>query len=568
MVTLLYKKNVKQIKDPAYSELYRQVQVFKWLEAQNAVSDEQILTLITNLIPLGEAGKNIALAFLGKHDCKADVDELFTKCKGKPIATYETFAILGYDGLIPEEYGSPVEELQALKKSKDMANRGLYYSERGQLRINANTFATYVLSRLELVYVLGQGFFHYEDSGKWQQIDDVELGKRCRDILHEVEDDIWTQSWHGEYMAALRLEAKQVSRMDQDHRYINLKNGMLNLSSLELVPHDPIYYSTVQTPIDYNASAACPRFEAFLSSVFEDDQERIDLVQEIMGYSLTKDRRLQKAFIFYGVGANGKSVLADVISKVVGLENTSHVPLSKLMDRFGLDNLPGKTVNISTETELGEKHLNTQNFKAITGADTVNIEQKYRDSFSCELFCKLLILVNSLPRTKDHSHGYYRRLVIVPFHRVFTEAEQDRDLLSKLVEELEGILLFALQGYQRLLTNNHRLTVCKEAERALAVYKEEQNPVLVFMREELKFVDGASVKRKEVHSAFQVWARQNELNEFCGMAHQKFWALFRAAAPEVGYDFFTKKIKGEVFLDKVALNGAGRPPRNSMSVLD
>lgn len=568
MVVLLQKNKTKKIKDPTYSELYRQIQVFKWLEAQSEVSEEQILALITNLIPLGEAGKNISLAFLGRHDCKADLDGLFEKCKGKPIATYETFAILGYDGLIPEEYGSPVEELQALKKSKDMANRGLYYSERGHLRINANTFATYVLHRLELVYVLGQGFFHYENSGKWQQIDDVELGKRCRDILHEVEDGIWTQSWHGEYMAALRLEVLQLNGMDRGDKFINVQNGMLDLKTMKLKPHAPEYYSTIQTPIHYNPNATCPKFEAFLHSIFEGDQERIDLMQEIMGYALTKDMRLQKAFLFHGIGSNGKSVLADIIRHIAGEDNVSHVPLNKLGERFGLDNLPGKTVNISTETELGEKHLNTQNFKAITGADTINVEKKYQDSFSCELFCKLVILVNRLPATKDHSHGYYRRLVIVPFNRVFTEAEQDRDLLSKLLEELDGILAFALLGYKRLIENNHRLTTCSAAESALNEYKEEQNPVLVFMRKELTFADNASVKRKEVYSAFQVWARQNEFNEFSGMGRQKFWDLFRAGASEVGYDFRTKKIKGEVFLDKVALNGSGRPPCKSMSILD
>jgi len=147
------------------------------------------------------------------------------------------------------------------------------------------------------------------------------------------------------------------------------------------------------------------------------------------------------------VGANGKSVLAEVIRHIAGPDNVSNVPLAKLTDRFGLDNLPGKTVNISTENELGDKHLNTQNFKAITGGDVVNVEQKYKDSFSCELFCKLLISVNQLPKTLDHSHGYYRRLVIVPFQKVFREEEQDPNLLDKLLTELEGILVFALEGY-------------------------------------------------------------------------------------------------------------------------
>ena len=568
MVNALNKSSKKRIQEPTYKELCRHLPVFRWLAQKSKLSDHQMLALFTNLAQLGEDGKEIAQFFLDKHGHKVDVDELYEKCQGKPIATYESFALLGYDGYIPEEYDSPIEELLDLKKSKDMANRGLYYSERGQLRINANTFAAYVLHRLELVFVLGQGFFLYEASGKWRPIDDVELGKRCRDILHEVEDGIWIQSWHGEYMAALRLEVPQLNSLDRGDEFINVQNGMLDLRTMNLRPHAPEYYSTIQTPIRYNSNATCPKFEAFLHSIFEGARERIDLMQEIMGYVLTKDMRLQKAFIFHGIGSNGKSVLADIIRHIAGGDNVSHAPLNKLGERFGLDNLPGKTVNISTENELGEKHLNTQNFKAITGADTINVERKYQDSFSCELFCKLVVLVNRLPTTKDHSHGFYRRLVIVPFNRVFTEAEQDRDLLSKLLGELEGILAFALRGYKRLIENNHRLTICSAAERALNEYKEEQNPVLVFMRKELTFADNASVKRKEVYSAFQVWARQNEFNEFSSMGRQRFWDLFRAGASEVGYDFLTKKIKGEVFLDKVALNGTGRPPRNSMSVLD
>lgn len=555
MVKLLNKDSVKHIKEPKYGELFRELPVFRWLEAQNELSDDQMLALLTNLAPLGEEGKAIANVFLEKHNHKADLDNLFEKCRGKPIATYESFAFLGYTGYMPGKYDSPVDELQALKKSKDRENRGLYYSEKGQLRINANTFASYVLSRFDLVYVLTQGFYIYESTGRWRKIEELELEKLCREILHEAEEGIWRQAWHGEYMAALRLEAKQVSEMDQKHHFINLKNGMLHLPSLELVPHDPSYYSTVQNSINYNPSATCPKFEAFLGSIFENDKERISLVQEVMGYVLTKDRRLQKAFIFYGVGANGKSVLADVIGKLAGAASTAHVPLSKLMDRFGLDNLPGKTVNISTENELGEKHLNTQNFKAITGADTVNVEQKYKDSFSCQLYCKLLILVNSLPRTKDHSHGYYRRLVIVPFNKVFTEAEQDRDLLSKLLPELEGILLFALQGYQRLLRNNHQLSACKQSDLALAAYKEEQNPVLTFIQEELRYPAESSIKRSELHPAFRNWALRNGYDDFSGISRQKFWDLFRAGGTELGLALSTKKIKGDVYLENLEFRG-------------
>ena len=109
----------------------------------------------------------------------------------------------------------------------------------------------------------------------------------------------------------------------QDLHFINLRNGMIDLRTMDLEPHHPSYYSTVQVPVKYNPDAKCPQFKRFLESVFDGDQERINLVQEIMGYVLTKERRLQKAFIFYGVGANGKSVLAEVIRHIAGPDNVS-----------------------------------------------------------------------------------------------------------------------------------------------------------------------------------------------------------------------------------------------------
>lgn len=396
----------------------------------------------------------------------------------------------------------------------------------------------------------------------------MELEKACRGILHEVEDAIWRNSWHGEYMSALKLEVDHLAIMDQAKDLINLKNGMLDLCTLTLMPHAPEYYSTVQIPINYNPEATCSGFHAFLESIFDEDQERIALVQEIMGYCLTKDVRLQKAFIFHGIGSNGKSVLANVICHMVGKENTSHVPLSRLSERFGLDNLPGKTVNISTENELGEKHFNTQNFKSITGTDVINVEQKYKDSFSCRLFCKLIVLANKLPTTKDHSHGFYRRIVIVPFNRVFIEKEQDKNFLAKLLTELDGILSFALRGYQRLVLNNHQLTVSSFAEKALAAYKEQQNPVLLFMREQLTFVPEESTERKLVYPAFQRWARKNDLNEFAGITRQAFWNLFRAGAAEVGYEPTTKKIQGNIYLNGVALNEVGKSPKRPIELFD
>ncbi|NLJ74373.1 MAG: DNA primase [Firmicutes bacterium] len=542
----------KDLKHGLELTFFHEIPVFRWFSEMDDPSEEQLEAFISNLAVLGKGGKHIAELYFTKRGLdQSYLQRLYQDVSDKPTASYETFRYLGFNGDIPDEFHSPAEELKAIKKSHEMDVRGLYYTDRGHVGLNANVFASYILERINLILVPGRGYFYYEDLfGKWCPINERDLGKICRDILHEAVETCWCSTWHSEYLKALQLEVKQVDELDTSLEFINLRNGMLKLDTLELFPHSPKYYSSVQIKIDFDPNATCPKFIEFLSAIFDQDEERIQLIQELMGYMVTKDMRLQKAVIFHGRGANGKSVLAEIIRLIAGPENTSHVPLNRLSSRFGLDDLPGKTVNISAENELGDQYLNTQQFKSIVGQDVVNLEVKYRDSCSIRLFCKLLILVNKLPKTQDHSHGYYRRLIIVPFDRVFSQEEQDKDLTDKLIQELNGILLFALQGYQRLLKNDLTLTESKMVREALKNYKEQQNPVIEFIREEVKHAPGVNLKRSLLHPAYQIWCRKHGYEDL-GLG--RFWDLFRSAEAELGLTFPVSKIKGIYHLNNVEL---------------
>ena len=102
--------------DPTYGDLYKEIEVFQWLESQQNPSTDQTRALITNLAPLGEEGLDIARAFLDKHGRAHQLDSLLESCKKLPVANYQTFALLGFDGDLPKGYANPLEELKALKK--------------------------------------------------------------------------------------------------------------------------------------------------------------------------------------------------------------------------------------------------------------------------------------------------------------------------------------------------------------------------------------------------------------------------------------------------------------------
>ena len=242
----------------------------------------------------------------------------------------------------------------------------------------------------------------------------------------------------------------------------------------------------------------------YLETVFEGDHERISLVQEIFGYCLTADTKLQKFFIFYGNGSNGKSVLANVMRKVIGKDNCSSSTLEQLSKQFGAQVIQDKRLNISGESDSSGNTLNTQQLKLITGEDMIQVESKFKNPIMIRPYVKLVVLSNHYPTTEDTSDGFLRRCLFIPFNVRFIEegselgpkeAYKDKDLQVKLDLELDGIFMWALQGYQRLKENNYVLTQCMASDQVLKDFMIYNNPVKEFILEQLAVCPGNRVLR-------------------------------------------------------------------------
>ncbi len=395
-------------------------------------------------------------------------------------------------------------------KPVDLSDIGLEISNKTDrlTGINGNVYSRYILQRkLDLVYSHDQ-FYVYE-KGVWRFKDTNAISRILRGILHSFVPDSWTPMLEGSYMSALRVEAPRVDKMDPDRRLINLLNGMLDLRTYQLVDHDKKYHSTVQVPIRYDPNARCPMFLQFLADVFQGDQELIDLAAEMLGYCLTVEVKAQKAFILYGKGSNGKSVLADILKKLCGSENVSSVSLKELDDSFARSEIVDKLLNLATENEVGKAGLDTTYFKSIVAGESIRVEKKHEQGFTYEPFCKLVFALNNLPYTKDKSYGFVRRLIIIPFNRTFTETDANVELMDDLTEELPGILNFAIEGLKRLEANRYVFTKSKASNELLKEYMEELNPVECFVEEMI--VKGGPedrVKNKTIGETFRLWCQE------------------------------------------------------------
>lgn len=400
--------------------------------------------------------------------------------------------------------------------------------------VNPNRYARYIATKqMKLLVTQDDHFYRFED-GVWNHIAKRVLARDLRDVLHEGVPDFWTPSREEHYMEALKREVPMFNPSDETRDVINLSNGLLDLKTLELRPHDPEVRSTVRIALDYDAQAKCPRFDTFLLEVFEGDEERIELLEELFGYCLTAETKAEKGFIFLGNGANAKSVTARVLRALCGAANVCAIPLRRLDRAFSRYSFIGKTVNLSFENEVDANGLNTEAFKSIVSGEPIEVERKFGQPFVYEPFAKMVLLMNNLPYSKDTSAGFARRLVIIPFDRIFSEEEADRDLTVKLMDELSGILNRALRGLTRLRNNDYIFTRSVAVEDVCAEYREQINPMVAFVKERFESDETGRVNNRDVLTAFSSWCQDNGHPRLSTMGPKRFWPMFHATLKELG----------------------------------
>jgi putative DNA primase/helicase len=294
------------------------------------------------------------------------------------------------------------------------------------------------------------------------------------------------QRYYREYFPSPAVLGQESSGNERSFR-IALTNGTVDPFRSILVPSDPKHYLRGKLPFPFNPSASCPRWLTFLNEIFANDDdrnERIAFVQEMMGYLLIPSTKHQVMFWMYGEGSNGKSVILSVITWLLGNGNVSNVALTKLGQRFYLAQLVGKFANISDEMGANAV-LDDEVLKQTISGGRQQAERKGEQPFEFEPHARIVASTNVLPRTIDKSYGFFRRVRILRFTRIFAPHEQDRALPQALRQELPGIFNWALEGLVRLQRND-TFTEVPSSFVALEKYRASVDPVRAFVQQCLR----------------------------------------------------------------------------------
>src|SRR5208283_2099412 len=219
------------------------------------------------------------------------------------------------------------------------------------------------------------------------------------------------------------------------------------------IPPTSRFFNAFALDYDFVPSAPEPvEWKDFLQQIWEEDEESIACLQEWFGYLLTPDTRQQKILMMVGPKRSGRGTIARVLKALVGASNVANPTLATLARPFGLAPLIGKPVAVFPDARLSSRPDNAaivESLLSISGEDDQTIDRKHLPAWTGRLPTRFVLITNELPRLKDASGALASRLVILRFTRSFYGRE-DTGLSDRLQSELPGILLWALQGWQRL----------------------------------------------------------------------------------------------------------------------
>ena len=299
---------------------------------------------------------------------------------------------------------------------------------------------------------------------------------------------------------------------DKDPWLLNVANGLLDLRTGTLRPHDRAALCTKLAPVAYDPAATCPRWLAFLDRIFAGDQSLADFVQRLVGYSLTGSTRDHVLPFCHGRGANGKSTMTGAVMAVMGdyaqKARRSLVTLGRNDDSGPTPDkarLKGARFVVVNETEEGRR-LAESDVKDLTGSDRITAAYKYKDPFEFDPTHTLWLYGNGKPQITGTDEGIWRRVKYIPFEVVIPEQERDPRLSEKLEAELPGILAWAVAGC--LDWQRGGLREPEKVRKATAAYREEQDVLAAFLAD--CCIDGPAyqVTATDLYGAYKTWCEE------------------------------------------------------------
>ena len=383
-----------------------------------------------------------------------------------------------------------------------------------------------IIDKHNIIYVDQVGFYEW-DAKVWRKISDGMVKN-------------YADTFYGKRFATAQrvgavcnlLKSRSICNVIFDRNpVLTFQNGTLEIETGRFRDFSQSDYCSIIMNYNYDKDAKCPTWRSFIESVTDDDPYRTDVLQTLAGYVLFPDCRYQQVFVLVGAGGNGKSVYLEIIQKLFGDENVTHIEPSGLAREFERIRLKDSLLNVGTDinSDFSKGEIREWMIKV---ADGTSIQACYKGLNHVDFIprCKLIYACNVMP-TAEIMNGLDRRFRFVEFPCQYVDnpdpknprqKQRDFNLIPKLLKELPGIFNWAYDGYEILKTVNYFTDTIEQAE-LIAQFKQTSNPVTVFC-EDYEHVFRGAVSRAEIYGWYKDWCLETGHKP---LSREKFLPKFR-----------------------------------------
>lgn len=320
----------------------------------------------------------------------------------------------------------------------------------------------------------------------------------------------------------MNRKTKTHADFNTDENIINVKNGLVDVTQMKLLPHSPDVLTDYQLNCEFRPYAKCDRYLKFLEELCthdgEVDHEQIAVLQEWTGLILSNVHgyRVKKALIMLSLlGNTGKTLATRPMMDILGFDRTINIPIQKLSDRFSMGDVFGKRLIFIGDQGNGQIE-DSSIFKQLTGGDRVKVERKGKTGFDYFFTGCMLMVSNGLPSFTDDKGGHvFERLEISKFENVIPPDKRDPMLYDKIKPELDGIFMWGLVGLKRLTSNGYRFTNSKRNAETLQDFRETSDTLFRYISEKCEITGDTRndrIKKTDFEDDYEKWCVLEQLN--------------------------------------------------------
>lgn len=395
--------------------------------------------------------------------------------------------------------------------------------------------------------------------------DPVEL-KRIEDEIVKTKDSITTitkitkdlrmTSTQKNIMTQAKIlfyDPKFLSGMNKNVYLMAFTNGIYDFNLGQFREGRPDDYITLSTGNPYYKPEAINNYEVIKQEIIEfmkqlfPDQELCEYMWEHLSSVLLGINHNQTFNIYNGAGSNGKSLLVDLMSEMLG-DYKGVVPTTLITQKRNeigkaspeIYQLIGRRYAVIQEPQKGDQ-LNEGIMKEITGGDPLQGRALFKDTVTFIPQFKLVVCTNNLMDIKSNDDGTWRRIRVCKFKSKFVDQPdytpdtpylflKNKNLKSEKFKLWVPVLMNML--IERVMKNKGIIEDCNEVTEASNTYRNEQDYISRFINEKIRETNNPKdcIKKRALSNVFKQWHKlitgkdPTKLDELYSMFEKRYGA--------------------------------------------